>query len=210
MRVFERIFLFQVFLAAAAVSAGAQDCTDSTAVRDTVPEGYELADTVIFVPSERIDTALAGKNIFSILPSRSAGDAADVNVYQSASITNAMNRSFGSNSMRRYTGYRVRIFFDNRQSARNDSEEMMRAFELMYPGIPAYRSYVNPYFKITVGDFRTKSEAMSFLKRILGDFPKAFIVKENIEYPVVDRDSLGRLDTVRILRRLQEDEPVSL
>ncbi len=169
-----------------------------------VPEGYELVDTVIFVPSERVDTVLAGKNIFNIMPSRSGGGAADVHIYQSASIVSAMKKSFENNVSRPYTGYRVRIFFDNRQSARQDSEAMMESFSRMYPGIPAYRSYVNPYFKITVGDFRTKSEAMNFLQQIIGTFPKAFIVKENIEYPVLDRDSLGRTDTVQILRRLEE------
>lgn len=171
-----------------------------------VPEGYELVDTLVFVPSERVDTALAGKNIFYLMPSRSVGGAADVHIYQSASIVSAMNRSFGTNATRPYTGYRVRIFFDNRQSARQDSEAMMESFSRMYPGVPAYRSYVNPYFKITVGDFRTKSEAMNFLQQIIHTFPKAFIVKENIEYPVLDRDSLGRTDTVQILRKLAGPE----
>lgn len=191
-------------------AAGLVEPADSTAglfAADSlaVPEGYELADTVIFIPSLRVDTTLAGKNIFYLMPSASKGDAADVRIYQSASIVSAMNKSFESNISRPYTGYRVRIFFDNRQSARQDSEQMVETFEKMYPGIPAYRSYVNPYFKITVGDFRTKSEAMSFLQRIIGAFPKAFIVKENIEYPVLDTDSLVRADTVRFLRKIAED-----
>ena len=176
--------------------------TDSLAV----PEGYELVDTVIFIPSLRVDTTLVGKNIFYLMPSKANGGASDVHIYQSGSIVSAMNRSFETNLTRPYTGYRVRIFFDNRQSARHDSEQMVEAFEKLYPGVPAYRSYVNPYFKITVGDFRTKSEAMSFLRRIIGEFPKAFIVKENIEYPVLDKDSLFRADTVRFLRKLAGDE----
>lgn len=230
MKTFERIAIAVAVLASYAqlsmaqippVTAGEEQVQDTLMMEPVVqidsltgevivPEGYVLLDTIVFVPAERVDTVLAGKNIFSLLPSRNAGDDADVRVYQSSSIVSAMKKTMESNPTRQFSGYRVRIFFDNRQSARQDSEEMMKSFENMYPGVPAYRSYVNPYFKITVGDFRTKSEAMSFLKRILGDFPKAFIVKENIEYPVVDRDSLGRLDTVRILRKLQEDEPVSL
>ena len=174
-----------------------------------VPEGYELVDTVVLVPVPRIDTTLAGKNIFYLMPSKSKGDVSDVHIYQSASIVSAMNRSFESNISRPYTGYRVRIFFDNRQSARQDSERMVEDFEKMYPGIPAYRSYVNPYFKITVGDFRTKSEAMGFLQQIIGAFPKAFIVKENIEFPVIDKDSLVRADTVQMLvKKAGAEEPV--
>ncbi len=179
---------------------------DSLTGEIIVPEGYVLVDTLVYIPAERVDTALAGKDIFSLLPSRKSGGEADVNVYQSSAIVSAVKKTMESNRMRPYTGYRVRIFFDNRQSARQDSEAMMEQFERMYPGVPAYRSYVNPYFKITVGDFRTKSEAMSFLQSIIGVFPKAFIVKEHIEYPAVDRDSLVRVDTVKILRRLAEPE----
>lgn len=170
-----------------------------------VPEGYEMVDSVVFVPSERVDSALAGKNIFYLMPSRSHGGAADVHIYQSSSIISAMDKSISGNAYRPFTGYRVRIFFDNRQTARQDSESMMETFSKMYPGVPAYRSYVNPYFKITVGDFRTRSEAMHFLKQIIGTFPKAFIVKENIEYPVIDKDSLGRTDTIQVLRQRLED-----
>lgn len=201
MKVFERLFFAAAVLLSAVMPAAAQEA-DSLETGPVIPEGYELVDTVVVVMSERVDTALAGKDIFSVLPSRSRGDAGDVRIYQSSSIVSAMKKSRESNLSRPFMGYRVRIFFDNRQSARQDSEAMMEKFESLYPGIPAYRSYVNPYFKITVGDFRTKSEAMSFLRQITDVFPKAFIVKEGIEYPALDRDSLYRLDTVQILRKL--------
>ena len=61
----------------------------------------------------------------------------------------------------------------------------MGRFKGMYPGIAAYRTYSNPFFKVTVGDFRTKSEAMRLLQQVKGSFPSAFIVKETINYPPV-------------------------
>ena len=64
----------------------------------------------------------------------------------------------------------------------------------------AYRSYANPYFKVTVGDFRTKSEAMALLERIKYEFPSAFVVKENISYPIVDVNNAYVIDTVKVLR----------
>jgi hypothetical protein len=70
----------------------------------------------------------------------------------------------------------------------------------MYHGIRAYRTYANPYFKVTVGDFRTKSEAMELLSRIKSIFPAAFVVKENISYPVVDKSNAYVVDTVKVLR----------
>lgn len=170
-----------------------------------LPDGYALKDSVVYVPVPRADTLLAGKNIYNELPSKAKGDAADVLVHQSESIRTSMNAHFAGNASRNIGGYRIRIFFDNRQSAREDSEEIMRRFMLRYPDVQAYRSYVNPYFKVTVGDFRSKSEAMQLLRRIREEFPAAFIVKEkSICYPVADKSNAVRQDTVKVLYRLPE------
>ena len=169
-----------------------------------VPEGYELVDTIIYVQSSRVDTALVGKSIFSILPSKMTGGKADVHVYQSQALVDALKETVQANVSRPVSGYRVRIFFDNRQSARRESENTVKIFQQLYPGIPAYRSYVNPYFKVAVGDFRSKSEAMRFLREITGSFPKAFIVREAISYPAVDKENAYYADTVKVLRPLTE------
>ena len=105
-----------------------------------------------------------------------------------------------ANASREMTGYRVRIFFDNHRTARGESEAALNRFNGIYHDIPAYRTYANPYFKVTVGDFRTKSEAMALLERIQVDFPSAFVVKETIAFPVVDKDKAFFVDTVKVLR----------
>ena len=51
--------------------------------------------------------------------------------------------------------------------------------------IPTYRSYTNPFFKVVVGDYRTKSDAIRELKNILPYYPKAIVVKESIYYPAI-------------------------
>ena len=171
---------------------------------DSIPEGYELVDTLVYIRTAQVDSALAGRNIFVEMPLRVMGGKGDVKVHQSLAISTAMNRHFIDNSSRTIQGYRVRIFFDNRQSARTDSETTLKRFEAAHHDVAAYRSYVNPYFKVTVGDFRTKSEAMQLLEEIKREFPAAFIVKENINYPVVDKDNAVRADTLHVLRPLPE------
>ncbi len=166
----------------------------------TVPEGYELVDSVVYRPVSAVDTTLAGKDIFLLMPSAQAGDDADVKVNQSGNIRSSMREHIAANSKRTISGYRVRIFFDNKQTARTESENTLKKFNGLFPDVMAYRIYANPYFKVTVGDFRTKSEAMALLTRIKGDFPSAFVVKENIEYPVVDADNAVVADTVKVLR----------
>ena len=76
----------------------------------------------------------------------------------------------------------------------------MGRFKAAYPGHGAYRSFASPYFKVTVGDFRTKSEAMQLMRSLKSDFPSAFVVKENINYPIVDRSHAYVVDTVAVAR----------
>lgn len=166
----------------------------------TVPDGYELVDSVVYRPVSAVDTTLAGKNIFHIMPSKEAGDEAGVRVSQSDNLSASMNEHVATNSRRTISGYRVRIFFDNKQTARVESENTLKKFNGLFPDVMAYRIYANPYFKVTVGDFRTKSEAMALLNRIKGAFPSAFVVKENIGYPVVDTENAVVADTVKVLR----------
>lgn len=162
-----------------------------------VPEGYELVDSVIYRPVATADSALVGKNIFNVLPD-------NVNVRQSQQIANSMKSHVASNGARTISGYRVRIFFDNKQNARTESEAVLKRFKGLYPDVMAYRIYANPYFKVTVGDFRTKSEAMALLARIKGTFPSAFVVKENIEFPVVDKDNAVIADTIKVMRPVRK------
>lgn len=165
-----------------------------------VPEDYELVDSLVYRHVADVDTLLAGKDIFHVMPLKAKGGKADVEIYQSHEVATSLRKQIQTNSRRVMNGYRVRIFFDNRQTARIESEEMLEKFESMYHDVKAYRTYVNPYFKVTVGDFRTKSEAMELLSRIKRDFPSAFVVKENIEFPVVDKENAYIVDTVKVLR----------
>lgn len=176
-------------------------CADMNAQeRTVVPNGYVLVDSVVYRPVATVDTTLVGKDVFLLMPNRQMGDKVDVKINQTDAVKDAMRRQVSENAARTLSGYRVRIFFDNKQTARVESEETLKRFESMYHDVVAYRTYANPYFKVTVGDFRTRSEAVKLLERIKGAFPSAFVVKENIEFPVVDKDNAYITDTVKVLR----------
>ena len=168
-----------------------------------VPEGYEMVDSIVYRPASTVDTLFVGRNILDVMPKKDSGALADVNVYQAEPIDSALFEHISANAARTLNGYRVRIFFDNKQSARVASEETLKRFESMFHDVVAYRTYVNPYFKVTVGDFRTKSEAMALLERIRYEFPSAFVLKENISFPVVDTENAFVVDTIKVLRPIQ-------
>lgn len=194
----KRTETFILFLAVLVISG----LNEISAQEIVVPEGYELVDSVVYRPASAVDTSLVGKDILKLMPKKSEGGAADVGVYQSDTLETTLRKHVASNADRTLAGYRVRIFFDNRQTARVASEETLKRFESLYHDVVAYRTYANPYFKVTVGDFRTKSEAMALLERIRYEFPSAFVVKENISFPVVDKENAYVTDTLKVLRPL--------
>lgn len=73
--------------------------------------------------------------------------------------------------------FRIRIFFDSGQSARAASEAAAARFRNLHPGVPVSRTFTDPFFKVTVGNYATKADAANALKTIQQEFPTAFIVR---------------------------------
>lgn len=113
-----------------------------------------------------------------VTPDRGVFEALDGQIVSSDSLNTLMKEYKANNPDRNVQVYRLRIFFDNHQEARANSEQVVLQFRELYPGVPVFRGYSNPYFKVTVGNFRSKSEAMRFLNEIKGQYPSVFLVKE--------------------------------
>ncbi len=141
-----------------------------------------IPDSVVVVNPPVMDSAFYNKNILGII-AEPGPSGARVNISQSRSMANAVNSNIDASATKRMAGFRVRIFFDNKQNARARSQEVMHGFLSRYSSVRAYWSHESPFFKVTVGDFRTKSEAMKLLSEISAEFPSAFVVREAINFP---------------------------
>ena len=80
-------------------------------------------------------------------------------------------------------GYRIQIFFDSGNESKKRAVDIRSDFMGRFPGVPAYLSFQEPFFKIRTGDFRSKLEADGFLQKILPVYPNAYIVRDRINYP---------------------------
>ncbi len=78
-------------------------------------------------------------------------------------------------------GYRVQIFFSSGSDARNMAETTKQKFLQKYSDINAYLEFAQPYFKVLVGDFRTKLEASGLKKKLSAFYPGCFVVSSKIE-----------------------------
>jgi hypothetical protein len=77
-------------------------------------------------------------------------------------------------------GYRIRIYSESGIGAKKEQQQVRARFLSLYPGLDAYNRYDEPYFKIFVGDCRTRSEALQLLDRIEKNFPNSFIREDYI------------------------------
>ncbi len=80
-------------------------------------------------------------------------------------------------------GYRVEIFFSSDLNARQRAQQIKGEFLSSFPETNVYITYLSPDFKVRVGDFRTRNDALKLMKEIQGRFPKAFVVPDLIEIP---------------------------
>lgn len=128
--------------------------------------------------------ASTSKDIFYRIEQGSEGN---INFFQSDSIQNLVLKHIINNKKQDgIPGYRIRIFSDVGRNARSNSERVKTEFYEKYSDIPVYREYDSPYFKVYVGDYRTKMEAIKCLKKIKKDYPSAFVVPDRINYPELE------------------------
>lgn len=187
------------YLIASAVAALFSVCAFAQ-VEEPAPAGYKYVDSVIYTPVPRVNETLAGRSIFDVLPWR-------VKLHQTPSVRNAVGTQIGKNRSAQTDGFRIRIYFDNKQNSREASAESEARFRKLFPGYNTYRTFQNPFFKVTVGDFRTKADAQVALQRISRVFPDAFIVKEKMKFPVISDQVRVTVDTVRMLVPIEPPKP---
>lgn len=104
----------------------------------------------------------------------------NVEIIQEYKIKELQAKHIDINSKNPIKGYRVKIHFG---ADKTKAKEIKTKFISKFPDVPAYEKYDQPNFNIRVGDFRTKLEAYKFLKVVQLEFPSAFIVQDEIEFP---------------------------
>jgi hypothetical protein len=105
-------------------------------------------------------------------------------IVQNDEIARLIDRHLYEESKKKgIVGYRIRVFSNSGSIARKEGEGKMAEFIQKYEDIKTYFNFDSPFYRLYVGDFRTRSEAMKYLKKIEPDFPDAFIVRSKINYP---------------------------
>jgi hypothetical protein len=84
------------------------------------------------------------------------------------------------------SGYRLQIYFGSGTNAHAEATKVRTEFLSSHPEVKAYLIFKSPDFKVLIGDFRTKSEALKLQKSLINQYPNAFIVADEIAFPALD------------------------
>ncbi len=147
-------------------------------IADTSRHGLSLQDT-----SKHIVARDTSKPIIVIAPVPPAPDSG-IHVYAPALVRNTIQKVY---DYQRYShcsspGYRVQIDFSQERSSVSNTKSN---FTLKYPGMSSYLTYKQPYFRVSVGDFRDRLSAERFLHTVKKDYPAAFVVADKITLPPI-------------------------
>lgn len=131
-----------------------------------------------------LDSLLLDRNIFEML-NTSGPDGNRVSLVQPARLQSAVENQIQQNRSKKIQGFRIRIFSSNAQTARATSQAVKEEFESLYPDISADQKFENIDYRVLIGNFRTKSEAMRFHKELIRrpQYRGAVIVRDLIDFP---------------------------
>lgn len=122
--------------------------------------------------------------------------AGQLNIIQDPAIDTLINRYILANKNLEakigysgMEGFRIQIYSSSARNAKEESSKVNAEFlskfpESEYPDLKSYAQFAQPaYYKIRVGDFRTKTEATRLFLLISKVFPNAYLVPDIINFP---------------------------
>jgi len=105
-------------------------------------------------------------------------------IVQDPAIDTLINRHILVNASKQgVDGWRIQIYRGGHRTAGEDSNKVRAKFMEDYPNLTTYRTFDRPnWFKVKVGDFRTREEAAVVYFDILKKYPEAYLIRDVIGY----------------------------
>lgn len=150
-----------------------------------LPAGYAGAQEPVLVNDTVPEPVFEPYNVFETLTEKDSVTSAVVNIYQDKRIEQLfLDRQTLSNTGV-IAGFRVQVFSSNRQqTAKTEAFRIKALVKERFPEKGVYESYSSPFWKVRVGDFRTREDAQELLTELMSAFPdmkrEMYIVADDI------------------------------
>lgn len=120
----------------------------------------------------------SSQDIFGMLSSPTG--SGNVEIYQDASIKKLVVSHIESNSrIDVIDGYRIQLYSGSSKMAKSDAASAKAKFLSAFPDVPVYLEYNAPFWRVRVGDFRSKNESLELYSLVKPMFSESYPVKDS-------------------------------
>lgn len=116
--------------------------------------------------------------------------AGQINIFQEPALDTLISRYILANRIQEekngpgIEGFRIQIYNNSNRNAREESAKVQAEFMSQFPDIKSYLIFAQPgYYKVRVGNFRSRTEATRLYLTISKKFPNADLVPDIISLP---------------------------
>lgn len=118
----------------------------------------------------------------------SDGEKGSVVLHQDKSVKNLVQKHIAINEKYpKIDGFRIQIYSVSGANSRDRANLLKAEFLAKYPDAKVYIVYHAPAYKVRIGDYRTKLEALKHLQTIKDNYPFALVAVDKIH--VLKEDS---------------------
>jgi len=128
----------------------------------------------IYAQEKRVELAQTG-----LFPSGYSN--AQVFINEDAKLQSVINNHRNRNENRKeIRGWRIRVYMGSGRNARDEANAVKSKIRNRYNEVEPHLVHHSPYFKVLVGDFRTRIEAESFRKKLKREYPNCYVVESEV------------------------------
>jgi hypothetical protein len=137
--------------------------------------------------------ALAAQDGFTTLGIINEGRPATLQerliINQDPAIDTLLSRHIMANAMKKgVDGWRIQIYRGGHRTASEDANKVRAKFMDDFPEVKTYLTFDRPnWFKVKVGDFRTREEAATIFFKIQAKYPEAYLIRDLIAFTISDK-----------------------
>lgn len=149
-----------------------------------------ILTTTISFSQQEIDSS------FIFKPVQSIGDTlGSLEIEQDSKIASLLFKKVEVNKVHLgQQGYRIQIMSVTGANSSDKANMAIAEFLSEFDDIEVYIVYQAPYFKVRLGDFRTKLDAFNYLQSILEVYPQAFVVSDKVNIPLIKQEENEELN----------------
>lgn len=99
-------------------------------------------------------------------------DALNKRLVKVAEVSNSNELSLNRDNKNKVVGFRIQVYTNNNQvSGKRGAEIRGRKLSEKFPDLSTHLTFNSPYWRLRVGDFKIKEEAMLYMQQIQNEFP---------------------------------------